>query len=150
MLEWIVYPLLLICSYMPAFINLMILPTLMALWLIDESIFVEWDDKKTGQNWPKEGYPTLIAREFLLLGLLWGDYTYLLNENDLHISFALMLFMYLQSWTIMFDLLLLPVIIPWAMLSLYQILVIVAYEVLVLDISFDDEDPKAKIEKEEF
>ena len=61
-----------------------------------------------------------------------------------------MLFMYLQSWTIMFDLFLLPVIIPWAMLSLYQILVIVAYEVLVLDISFDDEDPKAKIEKEEF
>ena len=48
MLEWIVYPLLLICSYLPAFINLMILPTLMALWLIDESLFVEWDNKQTG------------------------------------------------------------------------------------------------------
>ena len=95
MLEWIVYPLMLIAAYFPAMVNVMILPTLIVIWMMDPSIFIEWSNKETGQNWPKEGYPTAIAKEFLLLGLLWGDYTYLLDENDLHISLALMIFMLL-------------------------------------------------------
>merc|ERR1711998_176234 len=44
LIEWVVYPILLLCSHIPCLINIMGMPTLIALWIYDKSMFIEWTD----------------------------------------------------------------------------------------------------------
>ena len=132
MIEWVVYPILLLASHIPCFVNVLGMPTLIALWIYDKSMFIEWTDEETGQNWPKEGLPTAIAREFMIMGLLWQEYTYFEDHSYLHISLARMIVLWWMSMLITMQIISLPIIIPWAMMSVYQLSILILYEVLVL------------------
>ena len=117
--------------------NVMGMPLLITLWLVDKSMFIEWTDEETGQNWPKEGIPTIIAREFQIMGLLWEEYTYFEDSSYLHISLARMIVLWLMSILITLQTKIMFFIIPWAMMSVYQITILILYEVFILKISFD-------------
>ena len=75
-----------------------------------------------------------------------GDYTYLYDSSYYNIDMTTMIMVYLFSWLEMGNIWSLPFLILWAMLSVYQIGVLVLYEYFVLGISFDDEIDQELIE----
>lgn len=73
------------------------IPLVTMFYLYDRSIYV--DEEKTADDpWgvirPKKGLPTDIAKMYSIMGLLWGDYTYLIDRTDLSISLTHLVVVY--------------------------------------------------------
>jgi hypothetical protein len=78
-----------------------------------------------------------FAQVYSIQALLWGDYSFLIDRTDLHISITDMIFLYIFSF---FQLatsgLIDPIMLVWGFFSAFTITTLIFYEVVVLDLSF--------------
>ncbi len=80
----------------------------------------------------------MIARRYMIKSLLFGDYTWLDNKNNLEVNIEGMLVLFFFDIVQIFTSVILDfAMIIWGQFSFIMVFGIVLYEVLVLDISFD-------------
>lgn len=124
----------------------------MSLYLIDKNLFVDkvaTELDPEGIQRPRIGLPASVSEIYNIMGLLWGDYTYLADKTDLSIGFGHMFKLWAFSWLQLFisavaD----PIMLVWSAISVASLINVIFYDVAVLGISFDDafNDPKAAYE----
>ena len=61
------------------------------LYVLDKDLFVdktafELADEEEAYH-PRAGLPTFLAKLYNIFGLLWGDFTYLVDKTDLTIRY---------------------------------------------------------------
>jgi hypothetical protein len=95
MFIWFVYPVIWMLTTTSALTNVLVLPFFIMLYLIDSTLFIDQDATDladNGNNIPNKGIPTSFAKAYNIHSLLWGDYSYLENPDDLKISLTNMIF----------------------------------------------------------
>ena len=151
----VIYPMLWILSTEYCLVSIFTMPALMLLYLIDKNLFI--DETATeldpeGVLRPRIGLPSSVSEIYNLYGLLWGEYTYLEDKLDLSISFSHMLKLWAFGWLqLIISAVADPIMLIWSFFSAGALINVIAYDVLVLGISFDDAlnyDPKYTIEAE--
>ena len=112
----------------------------MILYWIDKDLFVNWEASEDAKLFlvPHKGLPTAFSQLYNIMAMLWGNFTFLIDEERLSISFTHMMQMFAFS---VFQLVVSSVVEPimsiWGGFSLIAIGTILFYEYYVLDISFD-------------
>ena len=104
----------------------------MLFYVIKKDLFVI-EGKK-----PRPGLPTTIAKIYRVTSLLWGDYRFLDDSQNLEIDFTIMAVLYFYSFSQLGTALVYnPVMAIWSVFATYSLLTIIFYEVFVLGISFN-------------
>ena len=115
-------------------------PNFMFLYAIDRELFVDWDATAHVSDLymvPRKGLPTALAQMYNIEALLWGDYTFLVDETQLRISITMLAQMYGLAWfQLIFAAVVETFMVLWGAMSLVAIGTIGFYEFVVLDISF--------------
>jgi len=61
------------------------------LYVLDKDLFVDVTASELADGeehyYPRAGLPTFLAKLHNIFGLLWGDFTYLVDKTDLTIRF---------------------------------------------------------------
>ena len=140
---WFVYPLLWIVLLNMAAINVFTLPILIMLYILDKDLFVDYEATEQadvyGKQVPNFGIPTIFAKYYSIHALLWGDFTYIWDKDDINISLTQMLLLLTFSiGQLLLSSLLELFFTAWAVVSWVSLSFIVFYEVFFLDLSFYD------------
>ena len=97
----VIYPIMWILTTEYCLVSIFTMPALMLLYLIDKNLFV--DEVATqfdpeGIQRPRIGLPASVSEMYNIMGLLWGEYTYLADKTDLSIGFGHMFKLWAFSW----------------------------------------------------
>ena len=88
------YPLIWTVTTSWSILAILLLPNLMFLYIVDRDLFVDWElteaHTAAGEMYfvPRQGLPTAISQIYNIEALLWGDYTWLIDETKMRISFT--------------------------------------------------------------
>ena len=78
---------------------ILMMPNLLVLYSLDRDLFIDWDATQQVKMYyiPHKGLPTAFAQLYNIMAILWGDYTFLVDETRLSISFTHMLQMLVMA-----------------------------------------------------
>ena len=115
-------------------------PVLAFLFLMDKRLFLEPElGEIYGKDMPREGLPAAWSEFFELNALLWGNTSYLYGATESGINFwqfvlveCYAIFQFTMS--IVVD----PIMFVWSGFSLWTLIVIFAYEFLIVGVTIDD------------
>lgn len=149
MFIWFVYPLIWNASIPASIVNVLVLPVLITLFMIDENLFIDQEATQAtgGQiDVPREGLPTSFAKAYNIHSLLWGNFAYLEDPEVLEFDLTQMILWYTMSAVqLVLSFLLEPILIAWGFTSAFSIATIIFYEVYILELSFYDGDLQSEL-----
>lgn len=140
--QFLCYPWIWMTTDYFSIVQLFTLPIMMFFYVYDRTIFVD-EEKSAKDPWgvlsPKEGLPTTFAKMFSIMSLLWGDYTWIEDKNDLSISFKHMLILLWFSWyQVIVSVALEGMFFVWGFFAAFFFGIIIVYETSVMDYSFEE------------
>ena len=99
------------------------MPLILFLYMFDRDSIIDSEKSDGDINYPQPGLPTRIARFSQMLGIMWGDYSYLIDDSVYDLSLKRIILMWIFGWVqLLTSVFAKPIIILWAIISFLNML----------------------------